>query len=315
MSIARGSFLKDVNALEKAVSLSTIVAAQEQERGRHSGILENPGLDVLRRGAAITGLVMLEDFIRNRTEELLDAMQRWPARYEDLPRRFRHRATIEALPLIARFAQMLRGRDDENYEAEIIAQVRRMVSVSPPRFQFTKFIAGDYTGNISDTETQKLLKAFQVKDCWRSMQKLSADVGFGVPSVEEVLKTIVDNRHRSAHAARYTPTASDVMELPYSLRLVGICIDAALSASVTVALNEWRAWVGEDFDWRQKLDIYLVVPRGAKCYLIKKGAKKATKILDDASDAKAFLPRKVASATRLVVIQGADRRPKAWDIA
>ena len=305
MSIARGSFLKDVNALETAVSSPTII-------GSPPAIFGNPGSDVLRRGAAITGLVMLENFIRNRTEEILDVMQYWPARYEDLPRRFRDRATIDALPHIEKFAKMLRRRGCD-YDTEIIAQVQRMI-VSPPGFQFTKFVAGDYTDNISTTKTEELLRVFQVKDCWSGMHRLSADVGFGVPSVKEVLKAMVDNRHRSAHAAGYTPTTSDVMELPYNLRLVGICIDAALSAATTVALNDWRAWVAKDFDWRRRLDIYLVVPRGAKFQLIKNGATRATKILNEASDAKSFLPGKVASATRLVVVQRPDRRPKGWDI-
>ena len=300
MSTARTGFLKDVSALETAVS--------------PSGILGHPGLEVLRRGAAITGLVMLENFIRNRTEEILDALQYWPARYEDLPRRLRERATIDALPHITKFARMLRRRGD-NYEAEIIAEARRMVSVSPPSFQFTRFVAGDYTGNISAAEVKDLLGVFQVKDCWPSMQKLSVDVGCGVPSVEAVLKTVVENRHRSAHVAGYTPAAGDVVELPHNLRLVGICIDAALSAAGAMAVNEWRAWVADGFKWRRSLDIYLVVPRGPKFQLKKIGAKKATKIVGAASDAMAFLPRKVGGAARLVVVQGRDGRPKAWDIA
>ena len=106
---------------------------------------------------------MLENFIRNRTEEILDVMQYWPARYKDLPRRFRDRATIDALPHIEKFAKMLRRRGGD-YDTEIIAQVQRMISVSPPGFQFTKFVAGDYTDNISTTKTEELLRVFQVKD-------------------------------------------------------------------------------------------------------------------------------------------------------
>ena len=65
--------------------------------------------------------------------------------------------------------------------------------MSPPSFQFTKFVAGDYTGNLSEGEAEELMKVFQIKDCWRSLHSLSADVGFGVPSVREILSEIVRN--------------------------------------------------------------------------------------------------------------------------
>ena len=306
MSEARASLLNDVKALDVAVAPSTI--------GQGTGVAVNPGLGVLRRGAAITALVMLESFVRDRTEEILEELQHWPARYEDLPKRFRDRATIDALPHIEKFARMLQRRG-EDYEKEIFTQVGRMVTMSPPALQFTKFIAGDYTGNLSAQSIKELLKIFGVRDCWNSMRTLSADVGFGVPSVEEVLKGIVMRRHRSAHVAGYTPAASDVMELPHTLRLIGICIDAALSAAIHVAVNDWRKWVADGFSWRDTLEIYFLVRHGSRFRLIKKGAKRATRIVDAAADAKLSLSGKVSGVTRLVVEQGADGRPTGWDVA
>ena len=305
MSIARTKLLNEVKELD-AVASSTVAQG--------GGLPLDPGVSVLRRGAAIAGLVVLESFIRDRTEEVLKELQQWPARYQDFPKRFRERATIDALPHIEKFARM-RKRGGEDYERELFAELQRIVAVSPPAFQFTRFVAGDYTGNLSVESAKELLGVFQVKDCWASMHRLSVDVGFGVPSVEEELKAIVGRRHRSAHAAGYTPTAGDVEELPRTVRLIGICIDAALSAAIHVALNNWRKWVATDFNWRDQLEIYFVVPNGSRFRVIKKGATRAIRIVDGTGQAKACLPAKSVSITRLLVERSGDGRPTTWDMA
>ena len=305
MSAARAKFQLEVGALEEAVSFDAVGVA--------SGLPIEPGVSVLRRGAVITGFIMLESFVRDRTEEILMELRNWPAQYVDLPERFRRRATIEALPHIEKFGKMVRAQGGD-YEAEVITEVRRMASMSPPAFQFTKFIAGDYTGNISEDSAEELLRVFQVRRCWESMHSLSADVGFGVPSVREVLKGVIRNRHRSAHAANYSPTASDVLDLPHNVNLIGICIDTALSTSTKAALGDWRTWISDDFDWRSGLEIYLIVPSGAKFRLIKKGAKRALRLLNQVSDAKGALPGKGPRITQLIVEQSLDGRPKTWDI-
>lgn len=305
MKSAREDFLADVAALGDAVSPDGV--------GAGAGIAVEPGVGVLRRGAAITALIMLETFFRRRVEELLDELAQWPRGFGDFPDRFRNRATIEALPHIERFAKMLR-REGEDYEAVIREQVGLMTSVSVGSLRFTKFVAGDYTGNLSERVVEELLKVFQVRGCWAGMHSLSADVGFGVPSVKEVLNTIVRNRHRSAHVVRFTPAAADVSELPQNLHLVGICIDAALSASVRVAVDDWRAWLSEGFDWRARLRIYFIIPSGGRFRLVKRGANRATRVVDAVGEARVSLPANVCGGTCLLVEKSSDGRPKSWDI-
>ena len=87
---------------------------------------------------------MLESFVRDRTNEILDELQRWPAKYEDLPDKFRRRATIDALAHLEKYARML-DRQGSDFEREVLEQTGRIASMSPPAFQFTKHFAGDYT--------------------------------------------------------------------------------------------------------------------------------------------------------------------------
>ena len=256
---------------------------------------------------------MLENFVRSRTEEVLSELQSGSLRYREFPDKFRSRATIEALPHIEKFAGMLR-RDGRDYESEIIDQAAKIASLATSGFRFTKFFVGDYTGNLSIARTKDLLNVFQITDCWTSMHSFSIEVGFGVPSVKAVLETILRNRHRSAHVAGFTPAAGDVVELPFNLRLVGICIDTALSASVEAALRRWPTWISKGFDWRAGLEIYSIVPAGSMFRLVKRQARRATRVIESPSDAKSALPAKALGVTRLIVEKAKDGRPREWDI-
>ena len=305
MSLARSTYIKEVHALSAAVSSPDV--------GTDSDPLGNPGASVLRRGATIAGLVMLETFLRDRTEEILTELQNWPARYKDLPDRFRDRATIEALPHIVKYARLLK-RQKNDYETEILKQVGKIASMSPPVFKFTKFVAGDYTGNLSEEGTKDLLRVFQVKNCWESMKLLGSDIGLGVPSLKEIHNSIIRNRHLSAHSASHHPPAGDVIDLPKNLTLIGICLDTALSVSVSVALTNWKTWVSNDFVWRKFLDIYFVSPSGSKLKLQKKDAKRATRVVNKYAEILAAFPTRPLNKTRLLVKHDQDLQPTAWNI-
>ena len=306
MSRARANFVNEVDALASAVSSPGVSKA--------AGLDIDPGTNVLRRGAAIAGLVMLETFIRERTEEVLREMQRWPAAYEDLPQSFRSRATIEALPHLEKYARMLKRQDDD-FENEVISEARRISQMCPPSFEFTKFIAGDFTGNLSDSNLRDLLKVFQIKDCWNSLQRFSADVGFGVPSVHEVVRDVVRNRHRSAHSANFNPTASDMIDLPQNIRLVGMGVDAALSAASRAAVNNWRVWADDAFDWRRYLLIFKVLPDRSRFRILRSGTTRALRIVGTKNEVRTALPTTRSEISKVVVYLASDGRPLAWDIA
>ena len=146
------------------------------------------------------------------------------------------------------------------------------------------------------------------------MRALGGDVGFGLPSVKEVLKSIVGSRHRSAHSAGYTPAAGDVVELPHNLRLVGICTDTALTASVKVAVEDWKVWLLDGFDWRSRLKVYFVVPSGPRFRLVRSGRKRATRLVSSLGEAREWLPENGCDDTTLIVEKRGDGRPGSWDI-
>jgi len=306
VSVSRTQFKQDLVGLTKAVALDPIATGANQAT-------TNPGVVVLRRGILITALIALETFVRDRTSELLQRLGTWPARYDDLPQKLRDASLLNALSSLQRYANMLKRQQDD-YQAELISELKKMSSNQGPSYSFTKFVAGDYTGNISDSSLTELLSNFQVNDCWTSFRGFSSDIGFGVPSVHELLKDVVRKRHRSAHAAGFIPTAADIANLGADLLCIGLCFDMALSASVEQALAHWKEWSEGKRKWRDAVDLYFVDPYGAKFRLRRHNFKRSLRVLANADEASAMVPRPLAGRTIIIVHRDLASKPISWDL-
>ena len=202
MSAARDNFLDNLAGLIEAVDLQSGVKGA-------TGIHISAGITVLRRGISVAALVMFETFIRDRTEELLNDLGGWPAQFADLPQGIRDASQLHALTHLQRYANMLK-REEMDYEVELKDELAKMASTSGASRRFTRFVSGDYTGNISPESFKDLLGIFQIKDCWASFQKFSSEIGFGVPNTREQLSNVIRKRHKSAHTSKHTPTTADL---------------------------------------------------------------------------------------------------------
>lgn len=305
MSASRDRFLSSIEGLSDALSLDPISSG--------ANIGASPGTVILRRGMLIAALITLESFIRDRTEEILAGLSKWPASYEQLPQKLRDAALLNSLTHLQRYAIMLK-RQQEDYESEIISQVTLMSLNKGPTFGFSKFVSGDFTGNISDEALQSLVANFQISDCWNAYRAFSADIGFGVPSVREILNDIVRKRHRSAHSADFFPTTDDITSLPSKLICLGICFDVSMSCALEQAIHNWKIWSEEKMQWRNLVDIYFADPHGSKFRLKKKESVKALKVIDDVFIAKTLLPKKSKGRVQVVIARSAASIPVEWQI-
>lgn len=283
MSVARSQFLDNLEGLVQAVGLDNVAAGNVTAR-------VSPGVLILRKGILVATLVALEAFVRDRTTELLQDLGRWPARFQDLPQDLREASILNALQNLQKYAAMLK-RQGEDYESELTTQIKKMASVDGPVFEFTKFVAGDYTGNISDSSLKNLLTTFQIKNCWESFRIFSSDIGLGFPSVHEIMKEIVRKRHRSAHSAGYAPTPADISGLSKSLFCLGICFDVAMTSSVEQAISYPLDWATGNRSWRNGVELYFVDPQRNSNRLVRHGRSRALKIIQSPQDAIRFVPR------------------------
>ncbi|WP_156648436.1 hypothetical protein [Methylobacterium sp. Leaf108] len=306
MSIARGEFLRSLEGINEAISLEYLAQGATQTT-------ITPGVFVLRRGILISSLIALETFVRDRTVEALRTLERWPLSYEDLPEKLRIAARLNALSNLQQFAKMLK-RQEEDFELELRTEISKMASGHGTVQQFSKFVAGDYTGNISDLGLKDLLSSLQVADCWNTFRTFVSDAGIGVPSVQELVKGIVRKRHRSAHSASYSPNAGDIVNLSTDLLCVGLCFDASVSSSMEQSLFAADQWSDGKCKWRDGVNLYFAEPYNRRVRVLKSGQARAFRIANDLTEAKLSIPRATPGQISLLIERDMSGRPVKWDI-
>ncbi|MGF3022763.1 hypothetical protein ACQVP2_08035 [Methylobacterium aquaticum] len=306
MSVARGDFARNLAGISEAINLESLAQGA-------MGTTLPPGVFVLRRGILVAGLIALESFVRERVSEVLRVLERWPRSYENLPEKLRLAARLNALSHLQQFAKMLK-RQDEEYELELRSEITKMASGHGTVQQFSKFVAGDFTGNLSDSGMKDLLASLQVSDCWNTFRLFASDVGLGVPSVHEVVKGIVRKRHRSAHSANYSPTPEDIAGLKSDLLCVAMCFDVSVSASMEQALANPDAWAAGTCQWRNAVSLYVAEQSTRGVRLIKFGRPRAICIVNDMAEIKPRVPRAGPGEIAVLIEHDSAGRPLNWDI-
>jgi hypothetical protein len=262
---------------------------------------------------AISALVYLESFVRDRTEEILQDLGSWPGNYDDLPENFRDAALLHSLQGLHRYAK-LQKREGEDYRAFITTEAEKIASTTGPSYRYSKFIAGDFTGNLSEELFKNILSYFQVKDCWTIFHTVSSRVGFGVPSVKNVLLEITRNRHASAHQRGFVPSTDFISGLPNNLLLLALCFDLATTASVRLALANWRNWSTGDVQWLNATTLWLIDPANARFRLRQWDRNRAHRLIDQPQLAGGILGASPTGKTTAVIERDSAGLPVAFMI-
>lgn len=306
MSVARQEFMRNIAGIREAIQLESLAQGA-------AGATISPGIIVLRKGVLVASLVALESFIRDRTAEISITFQRWPNSFDELPEKLRMATRLEALSHLQKFARVLKRQGDD-YENELKIEVAKLASGHETTLQLSKFVAGDFTGNLSAESLSVLVKSFQIKEHWNSFRVFASNTGFGVPSVEEVVKSIVRSRHKSAHSAGFVPNATDIADLDTELLCIGMCFDVAMTASVEVAIHQPKVWIDQTFEWRDKVALYYASVRADRHRITRYGNTRATAVGGSFADVKSKLPRPSAGEIAVVVSRDGREKPVSWEV-
>lgn len=195
-SSARTTFLTHLNAYRRAVQEPVLLGnSPPKTRPDHSARL-------LRNGLSVVGLAIVEEFIRNRSAELLGAISLAGLPLGALPDKLRHAVTVGAVRVLAYQIQGME-RDGEDplpltrqTARAIASSSRQRIAVAPISLHWTK-------SNISPDFIQESLQSLLVeKPVWTEMTRFAQRAGFTIPgSLKTVFSATLTERHRAAHRA------------------------------------------------------------------------------------------------------------------
>jgi hypothetical protein len=170
--------------------------------------------------------------------------------------------------------------------------------------------------NLTDVDVEKSLKSVLVEQPWIKLSDFASRAGYGGIGLRESVKQHAARRNEAAHDAEADVSIADLRQLPYDLLALAVSFDALFSAAVRAIIDR-----GIVADPNVKLPSSLVSPqivfieeKGGKFAEVPEGARRATKIYKQISDAlSAAIPRASKSAS-VVVVRDSRSRPVDWRV-
>jgi hypothetical protein len=224
-SVAQEGFIRRIRALETAVSSSPTLSLL---RHRPSDPAGDEIARLFRNGLAVSSFVILEDFLRTRTCELLGCVSRSTLGFSELPAALQALCTSEVTAAL-RFQVDLRKRNGEDVTSLIRETGRALGSISKKRYELSDLAFGRSRSNIGHGEIKEVMRAFNIPDGWGNITAFARRMGFAPLSLIEDFKGAASRRHRGAHTAGSEAALGDLQG--FSAQAIGIAAayDALMS--------------------------------------------------------------------------------------
>ena len=226
MSIARCNFESRISTLKDSLNDPAVA------NGPPSDVQKNAIASMLRNGLAVLAFAITEDFIRDRTAEVLSGFSNATVRFDDLSDDLQQAITFSALNGI-----LFRARFQEKATRIqwLLSELPPIVHAATNITNLSKYSFGQSSSNLSDDDPTKILAAFGVANGWVAISKTAKRIGLGgVPDYAQAFKDLAKRRHSAAHTVATVIPLNDLMNSVQSI--IGICcsFDLLLSKALSI---------------------------------------------------------------------------------
>jgi len=227
MSLAR------TNLAAKIAALRSCMAEQVVIEGPPAAHQQNQVASMFRNGLAVLEFATIEDFIRQRTAEVLDTFSNTLS-FDDLSEKLQTAVTTGALKAIL-FRQ--------NYEPDPIKwtfnQLKPVARAETNITSLSPLSFGQSSSNIGPDDVSNILSAFGIEGGWTSISTISRRVGIGgAVDYCQSFKNMATRRHKAAHNININIPLSDLVNT--LTEIIGICCGFDLLLSHAHSLHNIR---------------------------------------------------------------------------
>jgi hypothetical protein len=191
----------------------------------------NQRASLLRNGLMVVLFTALEDFLRNRTAELLVELSKTVVPFNALPQDLQHASTMEAMRAVYAQAQIVkRGGDDP---LPMIQQAAlEVASTGSTTLAFNKYSFGYKSSNLTSSEIGEILKTLNLADAWNEMTRIASRCGFGSIPLRSQFEIAAQLRHKAAHSIRANVQPRDLESFCDSALAIASSFDILASRAV-----------------------------------------------------------------------------------
>lgn len=221
MSLARYTFLERLDVLRRSVSIDAVI---DKAIVNHDEVAR-----MLRNGLAVVGFSALEDFIKNRSGEILSSIGSTGVPFSSLPEKIRYAATIDAINAIK---YQITFKDNVESLAYIQAHSKYISSTADTTYDLTPHAFAYDKPNVSEAEIKYILKCFSINDGWGQMSSISSSLGLTGLPLNESYKNASQRRHKAAHVANSNTPQVDLEQFVREAAGIAVSFDCLLSKSL-----------------------------------------------------------------------------------
>lgn len=225
MSLARSTFVQRHSTFQAAAQNSALVDTGPTVSGASTVAA------ALRNGLCVVGFTILEDFLRQRVEEVFGGIRAGGLTFSQLPKSLRDIATVQAISGVAYRARLERnsGGDTEKFVQRHAALI---ASTASTQYSFSSLGFGGNQPNLTSDEIGKVLKCLQVKSPWEQMDALVSRIGLGVLSCKDAFTAAAGRRHRAAHTPTAAISTSELVSYGKESLAIALTFDLLISRAV-----------------------------------------------------------------------------------
>ncbi len=252
MASSRSSFLERVNSLKcslESESVQTKVATDVNNK-EHNSVAR-----ILRNGLTVVGFVTLEDFIKQRTSEVLAQVGTKGIPFTQLPEKLQSASTHGALKALA---FQLKIRSDQQEKLSYIQDhASKIASTTSSAYELSEHTFGYDQSNVTHETIHQTLLAFNVDKPWDQITSISSRLGLlGLPAKSTYIGA-ASRRHKAAHVASADIPKADLEQFIKEAFAIAISYDLLISKALcniaafdTSYLRGDRKISSTEIEWR-----------------------------------------------------------------
>jgi hypothetical protein len=198
---------------------------------------------ILRNGLSVAGLTLIEEFIRERTAEIVEYISRARLPISALPVDLRKAVTNTA---VRNLAYQVRGliRDDLDPVPLIHETSRALASTQRTPSTLSRIALHWADSNVGTSHIGWVLKTLGVDRPWEQMTDLATRSGFTVGPMMDVFGAALRERHSAAHRFDKDSLLLDVRSFPRNALAFAIGFDALASRAAALCAAQNPAYLG-----------------------------------------------------------------------
>ncbi|WP_156176239.1 HEPN domain-containing protein [Hymenobacter terrenus] len=226
MSSARQALYESISAFSYALESNDITSKDPIVDRKH-----NERARFLRNGLAVSGFAMVEEFVKERTGEILEKIGNGLTPFEELPEGLKTAAiegVIDAMRFQSNFIDKAHVSAFYQHHSQLIAS-----TMSNP-FKISKIaFANSYT-NLSSKEIEDVLVAFRIESPWNSLSGIVTRLGLGILAPKQAFENATKRRHTAAHRINTNTEYSELKA--YKNESISFCLAYDLLVSKALKL-------------------------------------------------------------------------------